>query len=88
LTAATYDAQQIVAWEKEVMEISKREGLDILLAQDYERLAYVYAGHGMTRNARIWAEKAKESLMEWVIVDGGPDNELRRVVELLGELDG
>ncbi|KAF1939046.1 SET domain-containing protein [Clathrospora elynae] len=86
LTAETYDAQQVVAWEKEVMEISKKEGLDTLLAGDYERLAYVYAGHEMVRDAKIWAIKAKESLMEWIVVDGGPQNELWRVEELLAEL--
>ncbi|CAG5163174.1 uncharacterized protein ALTATR162_LOCUS6378 [Alternaria atra] len=88
LTAETYDAQQIVAWEKEVMEIGQREGLETLLAQDYERLAYVYAGHGMVKDARRWAKMAKESLLEWVIVDGGPDNQVRRIEELLRELDG
>ncbi|KAF1846674.1 SET domain-containing protein [Cucurbitaria berberidis CBS 394.84] len=88
ITSETYDAQQIVAWEKEVMEISAREGLDMLLAGDYERLAYVYAGHGMNRDAKIWATKAKESLMEWTVVDGGPGNEIRRVEDFLGELGG
>ncbi|KAF1839494.1 SET domain-containing protein [Decorospora gaudefroyi] len=87
LTADTYDAQQIVAWEKEVMEISAREGLDVLLAADYERLAYVYAGHGMVRDAKLWAEKAKESLLEWVAVEGGPNNEVRRLDALLAELN-
>ena len=86
LTAETYDAQQIVAWEKEVMAIAHSEGLELLLAPDYERLAYVYAGHGMRKDARLWAEKAKESLLEWVVVDGGPDNEAKRVSNLLREL--
>jgi hypothetical protein len=87
LTAETYDAQQIVAWEKEVMDIGHREGLETLLAQDYERLAYVYTGHGMVEDARRWAKMAKESLLEWVVVDGGPNNHLRRIEELLRELD-
>jgi len=87
LTPETYDAAQIIAWEKEIMEISQTEGLEILLAQDYERLAYVYAGHGMMRDAKVWATKAKESLLQWVIVDGGPDIELRRVEGLIKELD-
>ncbi|EDU42031.1 conserved hypothetical protein [Pyrenophora tritici-repentis Pt-1C-BFP] len=87
LTPETYDAAQIIAWEKEVMEISQTEGLEILLAQDYERLAYVYAGHGMMRDARVWAKRAKESLLEWVVVEGGPDIEIRRVEELIKELD-
>ena len=88
LTAETYDAQQIVAWEKEVMGISAKEGMDILLAADYERLAYVYAGHGMVRDAKFWAEKAKESLLEWVAADGGPESGVRRIEELLKELGG
>ncbi|KAF2855659.1 SET domain-containing protein [Plenodomus tracheiphilus IPT5] len=86
LTAETYDAQQIVAWEKEVMELSKQEGLDILLAGDYERLAYVYAGHGMMKDAKLWASKAKESLNDWKVAEGGPNNEIVRVEELLREL--
>ncbi|KAF2032720.1 SET domain-containing protein [Setomelanomma holmii] len=88
LTAETYDAQQIVVWEKEVMELSAKEGLDVLLAEDYERLAYVYAGHGMVNDARMWAEKARGSLWEWTAVDGGPNNEMVRVEELLRELKG
>jgi len=86
LSAETYDAQQIVAWEKEVMELSGHEGLDVLLAPDSERLAYVYAGHGMVGDARVWAERAKESLVEWKIVEGGPMNDIVRVEELIGGL--
>jgi hypothetical protein len=88
LTPQTYDAHQIVAWEKEIIELSAKEGLDLLLATDYERLAYVYTGLGMRRDAKLWAEKAKESLLEWTAVDGGPDNQIRRIEELLGELGG
>jgi hypothetical protein len=88
LTPQTYDAQQIVAWEKEVMELSAKEGLDLLLATDYERLAYVYTGLGMSMDAILWAEKAKENLLEWTAVEGGPDNQVRRIEELLGELRG
>lgn len=86
LTPETYDAEQIVAWEKEIMELSSREGFDVLLAADYERLAYVYAGYGMVKDAKLWANNAKKNLLEWTVVDGGPDNELRRIEELLGEL--
>jgi hypothetical protein len=68
------------------MEISAVEGLDILLAEDYERLAYVYAGHGMKRDAITWATKAKESLVEWKITEGAPNNELVRIEALLQEL--
>ncbi|KAH8728793.1 hypothetical protein GQ44DRAFT_769209 [Phaeosphaeriaceae sp. PMI808] len=86
LTPATYDAPQIVAWEKEVMELGTKEGLEVLLAADYERLAYVYAGSGMARDAKLWANKARESLLEWTVVEGGPDNEVRRLEALLSEL--
>jgi hypothetical protein len=88
LTPETYDAQQIVAWEKEVISLSAKEGLDILLATDYERLAYVYAGLGIRGEARRWAERARESLVEWVGVEGGDDRDIRRVEELVGELGG
>jgi hypothetical protein len=88
LTPATYDAQQIVAWEKEVMELGAKEGLDVLLAADYERLAYVYAGSGLIKDATMWAEKAKESLLEWKDVEGGPNNEVIRIEGLLAELTG
>lgn len=87
LTASTYNAQQIVAWEKEVIDISEKEGLEILLAGDYERLAYIYAGHGMKAAAKDWAAKAKESLIDWKVADGGPNNDIVRVDELLRELD-
>jgi hypothetical protein len=88
LTPETYDAQQVISWEQEIMQLSAKEGLDVLLAADYERLAYVYAGHGMPNEARMWAGKAKESLIEWKVVDGGPRNEVRRIEELLLELGG
>lgn len=87
LTAESYDAQQVVAWEKEVIDLSEQEGLDILLAVDYERLAYVYAGHGLLNDARVWALKAKKSLNDWKVAEGGPDNEIVRVMELLAELE-
>lgn len=86
LTPATYDAQQIVAWEKEVIELSSKEGLEVLLATDYERLSYVYAGHGMIRDAKMWAQKAMESLLEWKVVEGGPNNDVKRIENLLAEL--
>jgi hypothetical protein len=88
LSPETYDTQQIVAWEKEAMELSKKEVLDVLLAPDYERLAYVYAGLGMVGKARKWAAKARESLVEWTVVDGGPRNDIVRVEELMESLEG
>jgi hypothetical protein len=88
LTPETYDAQQIVAWEKEVIEISKKEGLEVLLASDYERLAYVYAGLGMLGEAKAWAEKASGSLRDWTVVEGGDMREIERVQKLIGELGG
>lgn len=87
LTAETYDVQRVVAWEKEIMDLSRVEGLDLLLAGDYERLAYVYAGHGMMTDAKLWARKAKESLIEWKVTEGGPDNEIARIENLLRELE-
>ncbi|KAF2682099.1 SET domain-containing protein [Lentithecium fluviatile CBS 122367] len=86
VTAETYDAQQIIAWEKQVFEIAEREGFETLIAEDLERIAYVHSGLGAIQEARTWAQKAKDSLVEWTIVEGGPDNELRRVEELLNEL--
>jgi hypothetical protein len=86
ITPETYDAQQVLAWEKQVLELSEKEGFEVLIADDYERLAYVHSGLGALAEARSWARKAKQSLVEWTIVDGGPDNELRRVDELLREL--
>jgi hypothetical protein len=86
ITAETYDAQQIIAWENQVFEISEKEGFEVLIAEDYERMAYVHSGLGSLQEARAWARKAKNSLVEWTIVDGGPDNELRRVDQLLEEL--
>ncbi|EOA86973.1 uncharacterized protein SETTUDRAFT_171272 [Exserohilum turcica Et28A] len=86
LTADTYDAHQVLEWETEVMAIAQSEGLEVLLAEDYERLAYVYVGQGMLKDARRWAEKAKQSLLDWDVADGGPEVEMRRVNELLSEL--
>lgn len=86
VTPETYDAHQIVAWEKEILELSEKEGLDVLLAQDFERMAYMHAGFGLIQDAKRWANMARESLLDWTIVEGGPDNELRRVEDLLAEL--
>lgn len=88
LSAETFDARQVIEWEEEIIEISAIEGLDTLLAGDYERLAYVHAGLGKVNDAKIWANQAKQSLMNWTVVDGGPQNEIERVEELLRELDG
>ncbi|ENI10357.1 hypothetical protein COCC4DRAFT_123589 [Bipolaris maydis ATCC 48331] len=86
LTAETYDAKQVVEWEKEVMAIAQSEGLEVLLAEDYERLAYVYAGHGMATEARRWAEKAKQNLLDWAVEDSRRDEDVRRLDETLAEL--
>jgi hypothetical protein len=86
LTAETYNAKQIVEWEKEIMSIAHSEGLEVLLAEDYERLAYVYAGHGMVNEARRWAEKAKQSLLDWAVEDDRRDEDVKRVDETLAEL--
>jgi hypothetical protein len=42
----------------------------------------------MVKEAKMWAGKAMESLLEWKVVDGGPRNEVRRIEELLLELGG
>ncbi|KAL5118157.1 hypothetical protein ACEQ8H_003992 [Pleosporales sp. CAS-2024a] len=86
LTPETYNAQQIVGWEKEIMELSGKEGLDLLLAPDFERLAYVYAGHCMVVEARTWAMKARETLLEWTVVEDGLHDDMARIEELLLEL--
>lgn len=86
LTAETYDAKQVVEWEKEVMAIAQSEGLEVLLAEDYERLAYVYAGHGMANEARRWAERAKQNLLDWAVEDSRRDDDVRRLDETLAEL--
>ena len=88
LTAETYDARRIVDWEEEVVRIGEAEGLELLLAEDYERMAYVYAGLGRVAEARTWAEKARSSLLDWEVVSGGPDNHIRRVEDLVRELGG
>jgi hypothetical protein len=88
LTAETYDAGRIVEWEEEVVRISEAEGLELLLAEDYERMAYVYAGLGRMTEARTWAERARKSLLDWEVVSGGPDNHIRRVEDLVRELGG
>lgn len=86
LTAETYNAQQVVGWEKEIISIARSEGLEVLLADDYERLAYVYAGHGMVKEARVWAEKAKRNLLDWAVEDDRREENVRRVDETLREL--
>ncbi|USP76003.1 hypothetical protein yc1106_03277 [Curvularia clavata] len=86
LTAETYNAQKIVEWEQEVLSIARSEGLEVLLAEDYERLAYVYAGHGMVKEARSWAEKAKQNLLDWTVEDDRREENVKRVDETLKEL--
>lgn len=86
LTAETYDAQRVVEWEQEIMSIARSEGLEILLAEDYERLVYVYAGHGMVKEARAWAEKTKQHLLDWTIEDDRREESIKRIDETLREL--
>ncbi|KAF1955883.1 hypothetical protein CC80DRAFT_492828 [Byssothecium circinans] len=86
ITGETYDAQQIIAWEKEVLEISDREGFETLIAEDLERLAYVYNGLGRKSEAVMWAKRTRRNLMQWWVVDGRESAELKRIEELLGEL--
>lgn len=88
VTAETYDAQQIIAWEKEVIELSDKEGYEVLIAEEFERMAYVYQGLGKLKEARSWAQKAKDNVLAWIATDGGANNELERVESLLNELGG
>ena len=86
VTAETFDAGRVLEWEEEVLKLSEEEGLEVLVAEDMERLAYVYAGMGDVRRAKEWARKARENLLLWTVAEGRPDFELKRVEELLREL--
>ncbi|PVI04630.1 SET domain-containing protein [Periconia macrospinosa] len=86
LTSETYDTEQVLAWEKEVLEISEKEGFEVLIAEDLERMAYVYNGLGKKDTAIMWAKRAKKNLLNWTVVDGGLNNELDRIDALLREL--
>ncbi|KAF2645333.1 SET domain-containing protein, partial [Massarina eburnea CBS 473.64] len=86
LTAETFDSQQVIAWEKEVLEISEKEGFETLVGEDLERLAYVYSGLGRRTEAVMWAKRARRNLESWVVVEGGWNLEAERVEGLLGEL--
>ncbi|KAJ4301614.1 hypothetical protein N0V90_003707 [Kalmusia sp. IMI 367209] len=86
LTAETYDVQRVIAWEKEVFEISEQEGFEVIVTEDMERMAYVYAGLGKRKDAILWAEKAKDNLLRWSIEENSVDDNLQRIEELLVEL--
>ncbi|CAI6332522.1 unnamed protein product [Periconia digitata] len=86
LTSETFDAEQIIGWEEEVFEISAKEGFEVLIAADLERMAYVYDGLGKRDKAIMWAKRARKNLLNWTVVDGGLNNELDRVDGLLREL--
>ncbi|PSN62106.1 SET domain-containing protein [Corynespora cassiicola Philippines] len=86
LTEGGFDAERVIGWEMELLEISHEEGLEVVMAEDLERLAYVYAGLGRLDEARNWASKARDNLLRWTVVDGGPDLDIKRVEELLREL--
>lgn len=86
LTSETFDAQQVIAWEKEVLEISEKEGFEMLIAEDLERMAYVYHGLEKKDQTIMWAKRAKKNLINWTVVDGGLNNELDRIETLLREL--
>lgn len=88
LNAEEFDLQQVVQWEKEILEISETEVLDVLVTEDMERLAYIYAGLGRREEAREWALNAKRNLMQWKLGPGDTSDDLRRVEELLAEVSG
>lgn len=83
LTAETYDARRVLNWEKEIIEISEREGFEALVAEDMERIAYVYAGLGAHLEAISWAQKAEENILQWKVGPGETSNDLKRLKELL-----
>lgn len=69
-----------------MFEISAKEGFEVLIAADLERMAYVYDGLGKRDKAIMWAKRARKNLLNWTVVDGGLNNELDRVDGLLREL--
>ncbi|KAL1593223.1 hypothetical protein SLS60_010831 [Paraconiothyrium brasiliense] len=86
LTTETYDAEQVVQWENEIFEISQTEGLEVLVTEDMERMAYVYAGLGNRSEALAWGQKAKRNLLQWKLGPNQFNDDHKRIEELLLEL--
>ncbi|KAF2451651.1 SET domain-containing protein [Karstenula rhodostoma CBS 690.94] len=86
LTAETYDTERIIQWENEVFEISETEGLEVLVTEDMERMAYVYASLRKQSEAQAWGHKAKKNLLQWKLGPNDTSDDLKRVEELLVEL--
>lgn len=86
LTAENYDTERIIQWENEIFEISEKEGLEVLVTEDMERMAYVYAGLGKHSEAQAWGQKAKQHLLQWKLGPNDTSDDLKRIEELLVEL--
>jgi hypothetical protein len=87
LTVDTYDAKRVVEWENEILEISETEGLEVLVTEDMERLAYVYAGLGKPSEAQAWGISAKQNLLHWKLGSNDTSDDLKRIEELLVDLE-
>lgn len=86
LTADTYDAQRVIAWEQEVFAISEEQGFEVSVTDDLERMAYVYAGLRNHVEALSWAQKALNSILQWKVGAGDSSDDLNRVTELVSQL--
>lgn len=87
LTAENFDAQRVLRWEYEVLEISEKEGMEVLVTEDLERMAYIFDGLGRRAEAINWARKAKESLLRWKLGPYASSDDLKRIEELLSQLE-
>ncbi|KAJ4351518.1 uncharacterized protein N0V89_006861 [Didymosphaeria variabile] len=86
LNAETYDAERVMQWENEIFDISETEGLEVLVTEDLERMAYVYAGLGRHPEALAWGQKAKQNLLQWKLGPNDLNDDYKRIEELLLEL--
>ncbi|KAK7187508.1 hypothetical protein PSPO01_06242 [Paraphaeosphaeria sporulosa] len=86
LTAEDYNTEQVIQWENEILGISETEGLEVLVTEDMERMAYVYAGLGRHSEALAWGLKAKQNLLQWKLGPKDTSDDLKRIEELLVDL--
>ncbi|OAG09993.1 SET domain-containing protein [Paraphaeosphaeria sporulosa] len=86
LTAEDYNTEQVIQWENEILGISETEGLEVLVTEDMERMAYVYAGLGRHSEALAWGHKAKQNLLQWKLGPKDTSDDLKRIEELLVDL--
>ncbi|KAF9739489.1 hypothetical protein PMIN04_000721 [Paraphaeosphaeria minitans] len=85
-TAEKYETERAIPWENEILEISEKEGLEVLVTEDMERMAYAYASLGKHSEALDWGHKAKQNLLHWKLGPKDTSDDLRRLEELLVEL--